>query len=147
MGSLLKLAQPTVNITAFPYLSRSIRTGQVHILDRVKQCCETVMIYCGSGSYFGKVLVPFPVPVPDLDLFGTVFKNSTKSCLFNARSSIVRWHLIFDFLTYVLHFMLDLGPNPVPGPKPECITIPVSIPLRQKVAVYAVPAPIPQHYS
>ncbi len=22
------------------------------------------MIFCGSGSYFGKVLVPVPVPIP-----------------------------------------------------------------------------------
>jgi hypothetical protein len=37
------------------------------------------MIYCGSGSgsYFGKVLVPVLVPilVPDRDLFSTVFNN------------------------------------------------------------------------
>jgi hypothetical protein len=48
------------------------------------------------------------------------------------------WTLIFGFLTFVLHFMLDPGPNPVP--EPECITVPV--PLREKVAV---PAPIQQH--
>jgi hypothetical protein len=54
------------------------------------------MIYCGSGSYFGKVLdrVPAPVPVPvlDPDLFSTVFqqrKNCTKCCFFNSRSSLV----------------------------------------------------------
>ncbi len=43
----------------------------------------------GSGSYFGKALVPVPFPHPE---FLAVFKNqliSTKSCLFNARSSIV----------------------------------------------------------
>ncbi len=38
----------------------------------LEQCCGTVMIYCGSGSYFDKVLVPVPaqvpVPVPDPDL-------------------------------------------------------------------------------
>jgi hypothetical protein len=30
------------------------------------KCCGTVMIYFGSasGSYFGKVLVPFPAPIP-----------------------------------------------------------------------------------
>jgi hypothetical protein len=26
-------------------------------------CCGTVMIYCGSGSYFEKVLAPVPAPV------------------------------------------------------------------------------------
>ncbi len=36
--------------------------------------------------------------------------------------------------------MLDLGPNPVQ--EPECITVPV--PLPQKVAVPAIPAPVPQ---
>jgi len=48
------------------------------------------------------------------------------------------WPLIFDFLTSVLHFMLDPGPNPVqePDPKPEFIRVPD--PLRQNVAV-------PQH--
>jgi hypothetical protein len=49
---------------------------------------------CGSGSYFGKVLVPVPVPDPvsDPDLFSTVFQQHqicTKSCSFNARNSIV----------------------------------------------------------
>jgi hypothetical protein len=24
----------------------------------IKQCCGTIMIYCSSGSYLGKVLVP-----------------------------------------------------------------------------------------
>ncbi len=41
------------------------------------QYCGTVMIYCGSCSYFGNVLVPVlapvPVPVPDPDLFSTDF--------------------------------------------------------------------------
>jgi hypothetical protein len=32
------------------------------------QCCGAVMICCGSGSDFGKVLAPIPVPaVPDPD--------------------------------------------------------------------------------
>jgi hypothetical protein len=41
------------------------------------QCCGNVTIYCGSGSYFGKVLVPFSaqVPGPDPDLFNTLFNN------------------------------------------------------------------------
>ncbi len=55
------------------------------------QCCGTVMIYCSSGSLYGKVLVPAPflvltpvptlfpvqapVPVLDPDLFNTVFNN------------------------------------------------------------------------
>lgn len=36
------------------------------------------MIYCDSGSYFGKVLVPVPVPVPvpDPGLLCTVFSNN-----------------------------------------------------------------------
>jgi hypothetical protein len=45
---------------------------------------------------------------------------------------------IFDFLAMVLLFVLDPSPNPVP--EPECITVP----LRQKVVVPAVPASVPQ---
>ncbi len=41
----------------------------------------------------------------------------------------------FLFFNFLLHFMLDPDPNPVP--EPECITI--QVPLRQKVAVPAVP--------
>jgi hypothetical protein len=40
-----------------------------------------------------------------------------------------------DFLSFVLHFMLDPGTNPVPEPKP--------VPVRQKSAVPAVS--VPQH--
>jgi hypothetical protein len=47
------------------------------------------------------------------------------------------WPLIFDFLTFVFHSTFDPDQNPVPEPK--CIPIPV--PLRQKVAVPAVPVP------
>ncbi len=39
------------------------------------------------------------------------------------------------FFTFPLHFMLDLGPNPVPEPELECITVPDAVALRQKVAV------------
>jgi hypothetical protein len=28
-----------------------------------QQCCGTVTMYCGSGSYFAKVSVPYPVSV------------------------------------------------------------------------------------
>jgi hypothetical protein len=52
------------------------------------------MNFCssGSGSNFGKDLVPVPARIPDTDLFSTVFQQQkmfTKSCLFSARSSIV----------------------------------------------------------
>jgi hypothetical protein len=50
-------------------------------------------------------------------------------------------------MTFLLLFMLDPGTNPVP--EPECIAAPV--PLRQKLAVSAVPvlvpAPVPQHWN
>jgi hypothetical protein len=80
--------------------------------------------------------------------FFTPKKICSKTCLSNARSSIVSQKVglyFFDFFTFfVLHFMLDPGPNPVPEPEPECIMVPV--PLKQKVAVLAVPAvPVPQH--
>jgi hypothetical protein len=76
----------------------SVGTGTVRGVRAIEQCCGTLMIYCGSasGSYFGQVLVPVlalgPVPVLNLDLFSTVFHQQnmcTKSCLFNARNSIV----------------------------------------------------------
>jgi hypothetical protein len=45
--------------------------------------CGTVMIYCGSDSYFGKVLVP----VPDPELISTVFNH--KKCVQNLAFSIL----------------------------------------------------------
>jgi hypothetical protein len=106
------------------------------------------MIYCGSGSssYFGKVLVPVLVPIPAPDIFRTVFQQQnicTKSSLFNARSSIVSQKvglycnfLFFNFCsTFVILDWFD--------PEQECITVPVLVPLRQKVEVPAVP--VPQH--
>ncbi len=42
--------------------------------------------------------------------------------------------LFFDILACVFHFMLYTEPEP------ECIPVPVSVPLRQKVAV---PGPVP----
>jgi hypothetical protein len=44
------------------------------------------------------------------------------------------------FLKKVVHFKLDPDPNPVPEPE----YFPVSVPLRQKGAVSAVP--VPQHW-
>jgi hypothetical protein len=82
------------------------------------------VIYCGSGfgSYFGKVLVPVPVPVrfpiqvpvPDPDLFSTVFQQKICTKSFSPRSSIVLRKLPSQFFIFILHFMLDPGP--------ECIT-------------------------
>jgi hypothetical protein len=114
------------------------------------------MIYCSTVSYFGKVLfpapsgsapVPAPVPVPDSDLFRTVFQQEKilhKILSFQCHKQHCfpeSLSLIFDFLTFVLHFVLNPGPNMVP--EPECITFPV--PLRRKVVV-PVPATVPQHW-
>ncbi len=71
------------------------------------------MIYCSSGSYFGKILVPAPVSVLDPDLFSgrTVYKNKKfvqKHCFPTLAS---------NFLTFVLHLMLHAGSNPVPAPE------------------------------
>jgi hypothetical protein len=74
----------------------------------------------GSGSYSGQ-------NIASLILEAAVFPRKLAS-------------LTFYFSIFVLHFMLDLGPNPVQ--EPECITVPV--PLPQKVAVPAIPAPVPQ---
>jgi hypothetical protein len=106
------------------------------------------MIYCGSGSgsYFRKVLVLVPAP----DLLSTVFqhqKNHTKSCLFNAKSSIVPRKLasivIFDFLTFVLY----VGSESISGSGTGTGMYSGSGAARQRVAVPAVPvpAPVPQH--
>jgi hypothetical protein len=47
--------------------------------------------------------------------------------------------ITFLFLTFVFHFMLYPDLNPVPGPDPECIPVP----LRKKETV---PVLAPQHY-
>jgi hypothetical protein len=51
----------------------------------LNQCCETVKMYCGSGSssYFRKVLVPVPIlvpvpvpfSIPGPDMFSTVYQQ------------------------------------------------------------------------
>jgi|688.fasta_scaffold1320494_1 hypothetical protein len=77
------------------------------------------MICCGSGSGsdFGRVLVPAPVPasVPDPDNIKHFpkTKTCTKSCI---QCRKLASH--FKFLTFLLHFMLDPDPNPAPEPEP-----------------------------
>jgi hypothetical protein len=53
-------------------------------------CCGTVMIYCGAGSYLGKIFFPLPAPLPVPDpkhgkrlktIFSTFFY--TKKCVQN----------------------------------------------------------------
>ncbi len=124
-----------------------------------RQCCGTVMIYCGSGSYFEKVLVRvrFPVPVADPDLVWTVYNNNKilqKHCFPEC------WPLIFYFfflyygsyrrvlLCWIwvqIRFRTGNGSGSETGtetdPEPECITD--SVLLRQEVAVPAVPVPFP----
>jgi hypothetical protein len=97
-------------------------------------------IYCGSGSgnYFGKILVPVPVPVPDPDLF-SIFVQQQKIIqnlafpVTEAAFFPIKLASNFDFVTFVLHLMLDPGPYPVPEPELESLTVAVA--LRQKVAV------------
>ncbi len=48
--------------------------------------------------------------------------------------------LIFNFLSFLLHFMLDPDPNPVPEPDPTPELSCIPVPLGQKVTVSA-----PQH--
>jgi len=79
-------------------------------------------IYCGSGSYFGKVLVPVPVPYPNL--FITVFQQQKH--LYKIAFSMLElhcfpesWPLIIYFLTPVLPFMMDPGSNPAAEPDLE----------------------------
>ncbi len=92
------------------------------------------MIYYGSGSDFANVLVPFQEPD---NTFSTKKKISTKSCLFDVRSSIVSqklesWPFIFDFL--YSKKLLHPDPNTLPG----CIPVAVEVPLQQTVVVPAV---------
>jgi hypothetical protein len=105
------------------------------------------MIYCGSGSgsYFGKVFVPAPVPVQHPDLFSTVFQQQTictKSCFFIATSRIVSQtvRLASNFLFFDFNIPFYVGSGPDTG-------MPVT--LRQKFAIPAVPVPVlvpvPQH--
>ncbi len=80
-----------------------------------------------------------PVPVPDPDLFSTVFINnkiSTKSCLFNARraeTALVPRKLLWNFWFLDFCVIFYVGPGPKPDPEPECIAVPVSVPPRQKL--------------
>jgi hypothetical protein len=84
-----------------------------------------------SGSEFGEVLVPVPVPVPvpapDPDNIFNILhifpktKKSHKNLAFTMSEAAYfpeSWLLTFYFLTFLLHFLLDPDPNPVPGPKP-----------------------------
>ncbi len=88
------------------------------------------MICCGSGSDFGKVLVP---------------NNCTKSCLFIVRNRKKVGLSFLIFFTSLLHLMLDPDPNPVPDPIPESGTVMhTGSAKRQKVTVPAIPVPAPQ---
>jgi hypothetical protein len=69
------------------------------------------MIYCGSGSDFGKDSIQFRIQT----IFSSVI-HQQKIC---PKSAIVMqpcfpdsWPLIFDFLTFVFHFMLDPDQSP-----------------------------------
>ena len=104
-----------------------------------------------------KQFIPDPVPFPTLQKFwfgfcfrfpiqiwiqvqtilSTIFQKNCcpQSCLFNVRSSIVSQKVIisfidcFTFLFLSFHFISALDLNP------ECIAVPVLVPLRQKVSV------------
>jgi hypothetical protein len=61
-------------------------------LKRVVQCCRKVKIYCGSGSYSGKVLVPVPVPIPVPDPVQIYFEKffNNKKFVQNLTFSILK---------------------------------------------------------
>jgi hypothetical protein len=93
--------------------------------------CGTVMIYCCSGSDFGKVLGSGSASGSRQNLAKILKgKNFTQSCHFNDRISVVSQKncLSFKFFTFVFHLMLNLDLNPVPE-------------YSQKVAGPAVPVP------
>ncbi len=64
------------------------------------------MICCGSGSDFGKVLVPVPDPDPDIITVSQKQNNCAKSCLFNVRNSfppeILPLIFVFSLFYYIL---------------------------------------------
>jgi hypothetical protein len=53
-------------MTAKIYINLLTRIINVEVFYPYHQYCGTVIIYFGSGSYFVKVLVPVPFPVPVL---------------------------------------------------------------------------------
>ncbi len=67
------------------------------------------MIYYGSGSYVGKVLVP--VPDPFRFWTQTYLAFSTKSCLLSARNSIVsqKVGLLFQIFNFCITFYVGSG--------------------------------------
>ncbi len=102
------------------------------------------MIYCSSGSDFGKISVRSGLGSGSRKYLHNDFQQQiicTKSCLFNARSSTVFKKVGLSFLSFVFRLMLEMDSNP--DPEPESILVPV--PLRQKVEVPAVPVPVSQH--
>jgi hypothetical protein len=100
----------------------------------------TVMIYCGSGSYFRKVLFQFRLRFRfqfRIQYYLQFFNNINLYKFLPFQCSTASQKLLYYFLV----FMLNLGSNPVP--EPEYIML--LVPLRQKVEVPAVPATVPQH--
>ncbi len=72
-----------------------------------QQCCGTVNICCGSGSDFGKVLVPVPDPDNIEHSFPTT-KNLHKVLPLQCQNQLYfpeSCPLMFDFLTFLFHLM------------------------------------------
>ncbi len=80
------------------------------------------MIYCGSGSISRDRLILAQF-VNDKKFVQNLAFSMIEAALFPRQLASNFW-----LLTFVLHFMLDPGPNSVR--EQECITVP--IPLRQK---------------
>jgi hypothetical protein len=96
------------------------------------------MIYCGSGSYLGKVSVPVPVPIQThLSQFFNNNKICTKYCLFNARAALFPRKLATNFWFDVCYMYVAFWFKSGSG---SGIHDPVPVPPRQKVAV-----PVLQH--
>jgi hypothetical protein len=86
----------TRRIKMWSIIFRLLRSRYSFIQVNILQCCGTVMICCGSGSFsdIGKVLVPIPAPAPESDqdniYCSTVFQKQKyyKFLPFNVRSSL-----------------------------------------------------------
>jgi hypothetical protein len=76
------------------------------------QCCRTVMIYCGSGSDFGKLLVPVPDPNNIWHSFPNK-KNWHKILPFQCQKQQhyfpESWPPSFDLLTFFIPFIQTIA--------------------------------------
>ncbi len=80
---------------------------------------HSAAICCGSGSDFGKVLVP--APDPDNTLFSTIFQQQKfvkNHAFLMSEAAYLPESWPVRFFYFLLHFILDPDLNTVPEPEP-----------------------------